>query len=94
MPVMVRKQLYIEPRQDRLLKRLVRKTGKTEAEIIREALDLHAAELDLHRRRLKVWEEQKAFIRRWVAQGPVPAAGRPIKREDLYGRPYPGKYAL
>lgn len=36
---MIRKQVYIEERHDRLLKRWARLRGVTEAEIIREALD-------------------------------------------------------
>jgi predicted DNA-binding protein len=93
MPAMVRKQLYIEPRQERILKRLARKTGKTEAEILREALDRHAGEILREQERLKLWEEQKEFIRQWIAKGPVPKTERTWKREDLYDRPYPGKYA-
>ncbi len=91
---MVRKQLYIERRQERALKRLAKATGRTEAEIIREALDSHTAELQRRQERLKVWEEQKEFIRRWMAKGPVPKTERTWKREDLYDRPYPGKYAV
>jgi hypothetical protein len=73
---MVRKQLYLEVRQERALKRLAKKTGKTEAEILREALDRHTAELQREQDRLKVWEEQKDFIRQWIAKGPVPKAER------------------
>jgi hypothetical protein len=36
---MIRKQVYIEPRHERMLKRRARQRGVTEAEIIREALD-------------------------------------------------------
>src|SRR5258706_1085605 len=36
---MIRKQVYIEPRHDRMLKRRARQRGVSEAEIIREALD-------------------------------------------------------
>lgn len=36
---MIRKQVYLEPRQEAKLKRLAHSTGKTEAELIREALD-------------------------------------------------------
>ena len=36
---MIRKQVYIEERHDRLLKLRARQRGVTEAEIIREALD-------------------------------------------------------
>jgi antitoxin ParD1/3/4 len=44
MPTMIRKQVYIRPKQERLLKRLARKTGKTEAEIIRDAIDRQTEE--------------------------------------------------
>jgi len=36
---MVRKQLYIDDRQDELLKALAKKTGRTESDLIREAID-------------------------------------------------------
>ena len=36
---MLRKQVYLDPRHDRMLKRRARQRGVTEAEIIREALD-------------------------------------------------------
>ena len=36
---MVRKQVYLEERQERKLKRLARATGRTEAEILRAAID-------------------------------------------------------
>ena len=87
MPAMVRKQLYLEARQERALKRLAKKTGKTEAEILREALDRHTTELQREQERLKVWDEEKEFIRQWIAKGPVPKTGRTWKREDAYDRP-------
>lgn len=37
--MMIRKQIYIAPEQEAKLKRLARATGRSEAEIIREALD-------------------------------------------------------
>jgi hypothetical protein len=40
MASMIRKQVYIEKRQDEALKRAARRRGVTEAELIREALDL------------------------------------------------------
>lgn len=40
MPAMIRKQIYIEPSQDRQLKRMAKQTGKTQSEMIRKALDL------------------------------------------------------
>lgn len=36
---MIRKQVYVEPRHDRMLKRRASQRGVTEAQIIREALD-------------------------------------------------------
>jgi predicted nucleic acid-binding protein len=41
---MVRKQIYISPRQDTLLKRLAQLRGVSEAEIIRRAIDQEAAQ--------------------------------------------------
>ena len=43
---MVRKQVYLEALQDARLKRLARATGKTEAELIRDALDRYLPEAD------------------------------------------------
>ena len=40
MSEMVRKQIYVSKRQDQLLKRLSKKYGLSEAEIIRQAIDL------------------------------------------------------
>ncbi|MDC3411966.1 ribbon-helix-helix domain-containing protein [Aquibacillus sp. 3ASR75-11] len=36
---MVRKQIYLEPKQDKFIKKLATGQGKTEAEIIREAIE-------------------------------------------------------
>ena len=92
---MIRKQVYIEPRQERRLKRLARKTGKTEAEIIRQALDTHVDEAERRQDRLKAWDEEKEFIRQRMAKHPPPPGPPPArtwKREDLYDRPYPGRH--
>jgi hypothetical protein len=62
--------------------------------LIREAVDSHIAELDRSRNRLRAWEETKAFIQQLMKR-PVPEGaqvGRTWKREDLYDRPYPGRY--
>ena len=42
MAQMLRKQIYIEKRQQALLKRLAKKRGVSEAEIIRQAIDREA----------------------------------------------------
>lgn len=82
---MVRKQVYIEPRQEALLKRLVRETGATEAEIIRQAIDHQTKTFLFPRRDLSAWQEERDFISRLIQQGPLPG-GRRWRREDLYER--------
>lgn len=79
---MVRKQLYIEPRQDRQLKRLARERGVTEAQLVREALDRLATVSKSAAD--EVWEREVAFMRKLQAAGPLPARARDWKREDLY----------
>ena len=60
---MVRKQIYIEAHQQ-TLKRLARQTGKTEAEIIRDALDEHVRLLKAKENRMAAWREIEAIARR------------------------------
>ncbi len=91
MPVMVRKQLYIEPRQEKMLKRLARSTGKTEAEILREALDRHAEQSQQHRRRAQAWSEIREFIGQRMAKGPLPGAWK-WNREEIHDRPRLGRH--
>jgi hypothetical protein len=40
----IRKQIYIEAQQDNLLKESARRTGLSEAEIIRQAIDRHVSD--------------------------------------------------
>ena len=83
MSPMVRKQVYIEPRQDELLKKWAEETGKTEAEILRQALDQWLASEQRRREAEAAWEAERAFIEEWAAQGPVPGE-RTWTREELY----------
>jgi hypothetical protein len=83
MTKMIRKQVYIEPRQEALLKRLVRETGATEAEIIRQAIDRQTKTFLPSRRDLSAWQEERDFINRLIQRGPLPG-GRRWRREDLY----------
>ena len=85
MAKMVRKQVYIEPRHEALLKRLVRETEATEAEIIRQAIEQYAKAFLFLRRDLSAWQAERAFIARLIQQGPVPGR-RTWRREDLYER--------
>jgi hypothetical protein len=84
---MIRKQVYLDPKHERELKRMARESGKTEATIIREALDRLIAETRLDKERLEAWNAERAFIDRWAAKGPVPVSRRRSwRREDLYDR--------
>lgn len=82
---MVRKQVYIEPEQEALLKRRARELRVTEAELIRRGID-QVAVADARPVRLRdqqAWAEAKAFVnrrRRMV----VPQTGRTWTREELY----------
>jgi DNA-binding ferritin-like protein (Dps family) len=84
MSQMVRKQVYIEPRQEALLKRAAAETGLSEAEIIRQAIDLWEEHVAGRRRAREVWQEERAFIESLISQGPIPGQ-RTWTREELYG---------
>jgi hypothetical protein len=81
----VRKQIYIERYQEEALKRQAAETGLSEAEIIRQAIDNQTQLLRHPAGALEAWEEERAFIKALMAQGPV-EGGRTWQREDLYDR--------
>lgn len=84
MTQMLRKQIYIEKRQQTLLKRLARKRGVSEAEIIRQAIDREAGNpapvLPLDH---DAWEQARAFM--W-ARRKLGGQGQPYRwqRADAY----------
>ena len=79
---MIRKQVYIEPRQEELLKRRAKELGVSEAELIRQGIDL-AASRPIRFRNLKAWEEMKEFIEKHRSMD-VPQTGRAWTRDELY----------
>lgn len=85
MAEMIRKQVYIEPRQEQLLKALARKLGVTEAELIRQGIDRglqHGAEF---RPDPAAWKKVERFILARMRKGALTGKRR-WTREDLYGR--------
>lgn len=55
---MVRKQIYIEPRQEEFLKRRAKELEVSEAELVRRAIDqIDHARTALSDRRLRWWED-------------------------------------
>lgn len=80
---MVRKQIYIEPEQEQLLKRRARELGVAEAELIRRGIDQMSRVAMNPVPDWRAWEEAKAFMVRRM-DVVVPQTGREWTREDLY----------
>ena len=85
MATKIHKQIYLEPNQELILKRLAKKAGVTEAEIIRQAINRQIQKLWLRKRDITAWEKERAFITKLILKGPVPRE-RTCRRELLYGR--------
>jgi len=85
MATKIRKQIYLEPEQDRLLKHLSRKTGLSEAELIRNAIDQQTDIGNAGKGRYEMWKEEKAFIKR-LMQKPSIKGKRAWRREELHER--------
>lgn len=81
----LRKQIYLEPHQDQRLKRQVRETGLSEAELIRLAIDSQAQSTHPIVLDKEAWQAERRFILTWIAGEPV-TGGRKWRREDLYER--------
>jgi hypothetical protein len=79
-----RKQIYIDPAQEVVLKQLSSETGLSAAEIIRQAIDRYARSLHASRLDLSAWEKERAFIESLIEQGPV-SGDRLWRRDDLHG---------
>jgi hypothetical protein len=85
MAEMIRKQVYIEARQERLLKTLAKDLRVTEAELIRRGIDRGLDGLTGVRPDPAAWSEAERFILARVRRGGVKGKRR-WTREDLYGR--------
>ncbi|WP_414518821.1 ribbon-helix-helix domain-containing protein [Nostoc sp. PCC 9305] len=81
----IRKQIYIEPHQEYLLKAIAQQAGVSEAEIIRQAIDLHLGEITAPQTNLAMWEAEREFIDQ-IKTRPAQLGGRDWQREDLYER--------
>jgi hypothetical protein len=82
---MIRKQVYLEPRHDRMLKKRASQRGVTEAQLIREALD-HVDVKPVRRRDVDVEAARRAlaFMRSLSTRGSKAPKGRTWTRESLY----------
>ncbi len=82
---MVRKQIYLEKRQVRAVRRKAEVLGVNESELIRQAIDrdLYGGEGLPNRPDPAAWEEIEAFL---ASLADKPLAGEPYQfnREELY----------
>jgi hypothetical protein len=81
MQKMIRKQVYLRRDQDRFLKKLAKKQGRTEADLIREAMGRLIKSIE----REAAWAAEWKMIEQRMKLAPV-RRGRNWKREDLYDR--------
>jgi hypothetical protein len=89
MAAKIRKQVYLDPSHDRDLRHMARASGKTQASIIREALDLLIRDTRLEKERMEARKAERSFIDQWVAKGHV-LGHRPLwRRDDLHDRSEP-----
>jgi len=81
---MVRKQIYIRPEQDGALKHRAKALGVSEADLIRQGLEMVLGRADAPTDPTdQAWEEAKRFIQLRMAMK-VPQTGRSWTREELY----------
>ncbi len=85
MAEMVRKQVYIEPRQERRLKALAKQLGVKEAELIRQGIDRGLEGVARSRPDPAAWKEVERFILARMRKGPLKGKRR-WTREELYDR--------
>ncbi len=85
MAEMIRKQVYIEARQERLLKALAKDLRVTEAELIRRGIDRGLDGLTGARPDPAAWGEAERFILARARRGRVKGKRR-WTREELYDR--------
>ncbi|MPZ49363.1 MAG: ribbon-helix-helix domain-containing protein [Dehalococcoidia bacterium] len=81
---MVRKQVYIEREQDAALKRLSKRLGVTEAELIRRGIEQVTSEDDeKEAERGEAWKRLEAVMEQ-RAKMKVPQVERTWTRDELY----------
>jgi len=85
----IRKQIYIDPEQEAILKQITQETGVSEAETIRQAIVRYSSLLKHHHLDRNIWQREEEFIKQLIERGgkesPAPIK-RTWKREDLYDR--------
>ncbi|MBI4588807.1 MAG: hypothetical protein HY725_08195 [Candidatus Rokubacteria bacterium] len=85
MAAMIRKQVYVEPRQEKLLKALAKELGLTEAELIRRGIDRGLEGVAGLRPDPAAWQKVERYIRGRMLKRRLKGKRR-WTREELYGR--------
>ncbi len=81
---MIRKQIYIDPAQNTLLKQRARALGVSEAELIRRCLaDISHSAVDIPVD-WRAWQDELAFIQERARSLPALGGQRSWRREELY----------
>jgi hypothetical protein len=83
----IRKQIYLDKKQDQQLKRLAETRGVSEAEVVRQAIDKQFVGMASHPvpGNPAAWKVAHETMLRLLAEGPLPNEGnRGWTREDLY----------
>lgn len=91
MSQMLRKQIYIDRRQERLLKRKASELRVSESELIRDGIEKVLRGGATVPKDIMAWEKEKKFIHALIKQGAV-KGGRTWRREDIYDRKVSGRH--
>jgi len=81
----IRKQIYLDPQQNEMLKQASQRLSISEAEVIRQAIIAQTSRAIPGKKNLAAWKKEKQFLQALLDQGGV-AGKRTWKREDLYER--------
>ncbi len=81
---MVRYQVFLEPRQIKVMEDMAAEQGKSAAQVIREIVDRGLAmEAEDQNRRQQIWAEEEQFIETWMSSSGGDEK-RTWNREDAY----------
>jgi hypothetical protein len=81
---MIRKQIYLDPQQDALLKQRAQELGVSEVELIRRCLDGLERQAVAHAMDQRAWDEELAFMQARAQTIPSRQGHRQWTREELY----------
>jgi hypothetical protein len=85
MAQMIRKQIYIQKRQEERLKKVAEARGISEAEIIRRALEIELRHARYHSAYNRdAWMRIRGFVMELEKRAPARRRKRDWKREELY----------